>query len=67
MRSGAPDVPTAKAYLAMWYCILFYIWNGVSNNDNGPVAALERPLPLLFAQRLSTNLNVEVITDVETH
>ena len=44
-----------------------YICNVASNNDNGTVAALERPLPLLFAQRLSTNLNVEVITDVETH
>jgi hypothetical protein len=43
-----------------------YICNVASNNDNGPVAALERPLPLLFAQRLSTSLNVEVITDVET-
>ena len=28
--------------------------------------ALERPLPLLYAQRLSTTLNVEATNDIET-
>jgi hypothetical protein len=35
-----------------------YIRNVTSNNDNGPVAALERPLPLLGVQRLSTLFNI---------
>jgi hypothetical protein len=34
-----------------------YICNVTSNNDNGSVAALERPLPLLGVQRLSTTFN----------
>jgi hypothetical protein len=42
-------------------CVCFraysYICNAASKNDNGPVAALERPLPLLGVQRLSTSLN----------
>jgi WD40 repeat protein len=33
------------------------ICNVTSNNDYGPVAALERPLPLLGVQRLSTLFN----------
>jgi hypothetical protein len=45
---------------------LFYICNAASNNDNGPVAALERPLPLLGVQRLSTSLNVSAARNVET-
>jgi hypothetical protein len=32
----------------------------------GPVAALERPLPLLGVQRLSTSLNVSAARNVET-
>ena len=31
-----------------------YICNVASNNDNGPVAALERPLPLLFHLSFNT-------------
>jgi len=38
----------------------------LSNNDNGPVAALERPLPLLDAQPPSTTFNVGGTNGVET-
>jgi len=47
-----------------------YICNVASNNDNGPIAALERPPPLLYAQRLSmwkaltTLKRVEVLSPV---
>ena len=56
-----------EAYLAILLLGGYsYICNVASNNDNGPVAALERPLPLLYAQRLSTTLNVEATNDIET-
>jgi hypothetical protein len=35
----------------------FYIYIVVSTNANGPVAAPERPVPLLGVQRLSTAFN----------
>jgi len=43
----------------------FYICNVVGSNDHGPVAALERPLPLLAPQRLSTTFNVGSTNDVK--
>jgi hypothetical protein len=36
---------------------LFHLCNAVGPIDNGSVAALERPLPLLGVQRLSTTFN----------
>ena len=56
-----------RPILQFCYRGYFYICDDASIIDNGPVAALERPLPLFDVQRRSTTLNVEATTDVETH
>jgi len=48
-------------------CLVYcYIYNATGKNDNRPVAALERPLPLLPFQLPSTAFNLEGTNSVET-
>jgi hypothetical protein len=47
----------STAYLGDLLVFLFHMCDAVGPIDNGPVAALERPLPLLALQRLSTTFN----------
>jgi hypothetical protein len=46
-----------STHLSLLPVCFLYNCNVTSNNDNVPVAALERPLPLLGVQRLSTTFN----------
>ena len=51
----APAGP--PAHLGVLLVAPLNMCNAVGTIDNGPVAALERPLPLLSVQRLSTTFN----------
>ena len=52
-----PGVATRSNYELGAPSGVLLILNVATNDDNGPVAALERPLPLLGVQRLSTTFN----------
>jgi hypothetical protein len=57
MKGVYGQQPDRRTYLGIVLVAPFHMCNAVGTNDNGPVAALERPLPLLGAQRFSTTFN----------